>query len=219
MQVAAEECTPRTGRDDKRDAIIRTALAAFLAEGYAETSMSSLAAKIGGSKATLYSYFKSKEELFGAVVACKCEQIRNLLNQAEIESGGELEATLRNFGERFVALILSDDSIGTFRLAIAEASRFPEIGRAIFNSGVRQNHRRLADFLEQAKVAGRLRADADVLCAAEQFLDLCLSGIHRRRLWNVPPEPTPEEIRENVARAVSTFLRAFAAQRGVNERN
>lgn len=211
MQEEAEACAPRGARDDKRDAIIRTALAAFLAEGYAETSMSSLAAKVGGSKATLYSYFKSKEELFAAVVGLKCEQICNLLNQAAIDGGGELEATLRNFGERFVALILNDDSIGTFRLAIAEASRFPEIGRAIYDSGVRKNHRRLADFLEQAKVAGRLRADADVMCAAEQFLDLCLSGIHRRRLWNVPPEPSPEEIRENVARAVATFMRAFAA--------
>lgn len=211
MQDEADAARPKAGCGDKRDAIIRTALAAFLAEGYAETSMSSLAAKVGGSKATLYSYFKSKEELFAAVVARKCEQIRDLLSQAEIESGGDLRATLTNFGEHFVELLLSDDSIGTFRLATAEAARFPEIGRAIYNSGVRQNQQRMVEFLEHVKEAGRLRSDADVPCAAEQFADLCLSGLHRRRLWNLAPCPSRDEIRANVVRAVDTFMRAFAA--------
>ena len=36
------------------------ARAAFLREGYAAASMSEIAAKVGGSKATLYSYFPSK---------------------------------------------------------------------------------------------------------------------------------------------------------------
>lgn len=211
MQPENEETRSKPARDEKRDAIIRTALAAFLADGYAETSMSSLAAKIGGSKATLYNYFKSKEELFTAVVQRKCDQIRNLLSAAEIESGGDLRATLTNFGEQFVDLLLSDDSIGTFRLATAEAARFPEIGRAIYNSGVRQNQKRMVEFLEHAKEAGRLRGDADVACAAEQFADLCLSGLHRQRLWNVTPCPSRDAIRANVARAVDTFMRAFAA--------
>ena len=48
-------------------------LEAFLAEGYAETSMSSVAAKVGGSKATLYNYFKSKEELFAAFMIDTCQ--------------------------------------------------------------------------------------------------------------------------------------------------
>jgi AcrR family transcriptional regulator len=210
MQDEDEETRPRCGRDDKRETIVRTALEAFLADGYAETSMSSVAAKVGGSKATLYNYFKSKEELFAAVVERKCEQIRKLLNEAELEGGGGLKATLTNFGEHFVELLLSDDSIGTFRLATAEAARFPEIGRAIYNSGVRQNQHRMTELLEHAQQAGRLRSDADVACAAEQFLDLCLTGLHRRRLWNVTPCPSREEIHANVERAVTTFMRAFA---------
>lgn len=211
MQERAEETRGRAGRDEKRDAIIRTAQAAFLAEGYAETSMSSVAAKVGGSKATLYNYFKSKEELFAAICERKCEQFREFLENAEIESGGDLRATLLNFGEHFVEFVLSDDSVATFRMAIAEATRFPEIGQAIYNSGMRQNHGRMMQFLQHAKEAGQLRGDADVECAAEQFFDLCLSGIHRRRLWNVTPCPSHEEIRENVARGVDTFMRAFAS--------
>jgi AcrR family transcriptional regulator len=201
----------RGGRDDRRDAIVAVAREAFAADGYAGTSMSSIAARLGGSKGTLYSYFKSKEELFIAVVEKKCDKIKNLLNTAEIEGGGDLLATLTNFGEHFVELILSDESVATFRLATAECARFPEIGRAIYNSGVRQNHQRMEEFLGHAKDAGQLRSDADVTVASEQFLDLCLAGIHRRRLWNVMGPPTQEQIRSNVAHAVTTFMRAFGA--------
>jgi hypothetical protein len=133
-----------------------------------------------------------------------------MLNRAEMESGGDLRATLLSFGEQFVELLLSDESIETFRLATAEAERFPEIGRTIYQSGVRQNLRRTAEFLEHAREAGQLKADTDVMVAAEQFLELCMAGIHRRRLWNVA-KPTSEDIRVNVANAVSTFIRAFGA--------
>ncbi len=201
----------KPAKDDRRDAIVAVAKEAFLANGYAGTSMSAIAARVGGSKATLYSYFQSKEELFIAVVQKKCQQIQGMLNEAEFVTGGDLEATLARFGEQFLALITSDDSIATFRLATAEAARFPEIGRALYNSGVSQNHRRMAEFLQHAKDAGHLRHDADVMVAAEQFLDLCLAGIHRRRLWNVSPVSTTEEIRTNVANAVATFMRAFGA--------
>lgn len=211
IEVIESGVALKTGKDDRRDAIVAIAREAFAADGYAGTSMSSIAARLGGSKGTLYSYFKSKEELFIAVVQKKCEKILGMLNAAEIEGGGDLRATLSNFGEHFVELILSDESIATFRLATAECGRFPEIGRAIYNSGVRQNHQRMEEFLAHAKEAGQLRSDADVSVATEQFLDLCLTGIHRRRLWNVMSPPSAREIRTNVANAVTTFMRAFGA--------
>jgi len=211
MAVVESSIITRPGKDDRRDAMIAIAKQAFLEFGYAGTSMSCIAARLGGSKGTLYNYFKSKEELFVAVVEKKCEQIQNLLNEAEIESGGDLRVALRRFGEHFLQLILSDESIATFRLTTAESARFPELGQALYNSGVRQNQRRMAEFLQHAKDAGQLRSDVDVGIAAEQFSELCLAGIHRRRLWNVTPNPAPEDIRANVANAVSTFMRAFGS--------
>jgi TetR/AcrR family transcriptional repressor of mexJK operon len=196
-------------RDERRDFIVEIAKQAFVEFGYAGTSMSCIAARVGGSKGTLYNYFKSKEELFTAVVEKKCEQIRSLLSQAEIEAGGDLRAALMNFGEHFVELVLNDDSIATYRLAIGECARFPELGQTLYNSGVRQNQRRIGEFLEHAKQAGQLRPDADVMVAGEQFAELCLAGLHRRRLLNAIQKPAHEEIRSNVANAVSTFMRAF----------
>src|SRR5580700_4999784 len=69
-----EAAAPETTRSDaRRRAIMQVARAAFLARGYAATSMSEIAAKLGGSKGTLYNYFRSKEELFEALMAEICQ--------------------------------------------------------------------------------------------------------------------------------------------------
>ena len=69
-QLASTD-SPRS--DAKRRAIIAVAREAFLARGYAATSMSEIAANLGGSKGTLYNYFRSKEELFGAFMVETCQ--------------------------------------------------------------------------------------------------------------------------------------------------
>src|SRR3546814_13671240 len=52
----------------RRKAFVDAARDLFFANGYAGTTMSSIASKVGGSKTTLWTYFPSKEELFAAVV-------------------------------------------------------------------------------------------------------------------------------------------------------
>ena len=78
--ATAEARRARPEGDEKREHILKVAYAAFLGEGYAATSMSSIAAKVGGSKATLYNYFSSKEELFAAVIEEKCRDIHAILD-------------------------------------------------------------------------------------------------------------------------------------------
>ena len=65
----------KTARDRRRDAIIDVAREVFFEEGYAAASMSSIAARLGGSKGTLYNYFRSKDELFEAQVRDGCERL------------------------------------------------------------------------------------------------------------------------------------------------
>jgi TetR/AcrR family transcriptional repressor of mexJK operon len=67
---------------DRRKAIVDAARRAFLDDGYAATSMSGLLKTLGGSKATLWSYFRSKEELFAAVVADVTAEFRKELEDA-----------------------------------------------------------------------------------------------------------------------------------------
>src|SRR5580692_404744 len=63
----------KSSRDRRRDAIVEVARQVFFEEGYAAASMSTIAARLGGSKGTLYNYFRSKEELFEAQVRKDCD--------------------------------------------------------------------------------------------------------------------------------------------------
>ena len=58
----------RVRSEEKRQEIIRIAAGLFEELGYERTSMSAITAQVGGSKATLYGYFSSKEDLLRAVL-------------------------------------------------------------------------------------------------------------------------------------------------------
>jgi AcrR family transcriptional regulator len=194
-------------RDERRTAIIDIAMHEFLQEGFAATSMSSIAARLGGSKATLYNYFTSKEELFAASVTTRCEQLLSIIYELESE-GGDFRASLQRLGERFLGLILSDDAVLIFRLVVAEAGRFPELGSAFYSSGPHLGTERIAEFFSHAVEAGHLKQD-DPLAMSHAFVALCSSDIHKKRLCNVEPCPSADETAKLVERGVTQFLAIY----------
>ncbi len=198
-----------TGRDARRQGILDIARDIFLKEGYAAASMSSIAARVGGSKATLYNYFASKEELFVAMIQDQCDRNHALLFDFDAGGGDFIEA-LRRLGERFVRLMLSDEILDMHRLVIAEAGRFPEIGQTLYEAGPKRGHARLSAFLQDGMQRNGLKAD-DMDRAAGQLMDLCLTDLYRQRLWNVRGPATAEEIRSNVDEALKTFITAHKA--------
>src|SRR5688572_7043026 len=62
------EIPMRMRREEKRREIIRIAAELFNELGYERTSMSAIAARVGGSKATLYGYFESKADLLRTIL-------------------------------------------------------------------------------------------------------------------------------------------------------
>lgn len=110
----------------RRSAIVEIATRSFLDQGYAATSMSAIADELGGSKATLWSHFSSKEELFSAVVdelVCRfSEDLEGVFEEQHFSIEG-----LHKFCLRFINKLMSEDAIRLFRLIIADGGRFPEI--------------------------------------------------------------------------------------------
>src|SRR3954464_6650405 len=121
-------------RDARREAILDVAEAVFLEQGFAAASMSEIAARLGGSKGTLYNYFKSKDELFEAYVQRHC-----VLNLDELygmaPDGESVRHTLARIGRAFLRRVLSDNNLRHFRLIVAEAERAPEFGRLFYEAG------------------------------------------------------------------------------------
>jgi AcrR family transcriptional regulator len=195
-------------REDRRDAILDVAQECFVAEGYGATSMSTIAARLGGSKGTLYNYFRSKEELFDAFVRRTCARLQTKL-EAQPETG-DVRTRLVKMATDFLTFLLSPDAIAVYRLTVGEGERFPELSRLFYEAGPRISIGRTAEVLGRLMDQGVLRR-ADPITTARQFNGLAMAGCYNMRLWGVIDDPAPGEIAELAATAVDTFLRAYAA--------
>lgn len=194
-------------RGDRRDAILDVAYECFVADGYGATSMSTIATRLGGSKGTLYNYFKSKEELFDAFVRRACAELRSHIDA--LPADGDVRSRLAQMALHFIDHLLSPQAIAIHRVVVGEGERFPELARLFYEAGPRTGLARTAEMLRGLMERGELR-QADPELAAYQFKDLALSRLHNLRLWGVIEDPTAEERTACAQMAVDTFLRAYA---------
>jgi AcrR family transcriptional regulator len=196
-----------SAREAKREAFVAAAREAFLTHGYAATAMSTIAAKVGGSKTTLWTYFPSKEDLFAAVVDDQVEQMGEALDRS-LAPGLDARAALRGFGTAMLGIVLQPDAVALHRLVIGEAGRFPELGALFFERGPKRGKMKLASYLAVAMAEGRVRR-GDPERLARQFAYMCQSNCHQAQLMGLKSESTASEIAADVEAAVETFLRAW----------
>ena len=195
----------------KRRAILSAATDLFEARGYGAVSMDAIARAAEVSKATLYAHFESKDRLFATIVRCGCEQnMAPEYGPGDIEADGgenDIEATLFAVGARMLRFFLTDRTVAIYRLVVAESTRFPELGRALYDNGPLAGRKILGGWLARQP---ELRVPEPEV-AAQQFVDLIRSGLWMRATLGLEPKPLETEIDAAVRTAVGTFLRAYKA--------
>ena len=199
------------GRDERRQAILAIARESFMEHGFAATSMSAIAARLGGSKGTLYNYFPSKEQLFAAMVAEECQVEAAALTL--FQPTESLEESLVRFGEWLMGFMLSDKALALHRVISSEVVRFPELGRLFYEAGPAVTQARVAEFLAERMAAGVIRR-SDPLRAAAFLTGLFKSNLHNRRIWGVLEPMDSAAISAHVAEAVRVFLQGYAPAAG-----
>src|SRR5438270_10116893 len=112
---------PRLDKDARREAILDVAQEVFLEEGFAAASMSTIAARLGGSKGTLYNYFKSKDDLFIAYVERRCPWQQDEV--FALKPGEAPAQALQRIARSFLAHVVNETTVRNFRLIVAEAER------------------------------------------------------------------------------------------------
>ncbi|MGH3550239.1 MAG: TetR/AcrR family transcriptional regulator [Pseudonocardiaceae bacterium] len=205
----------RPGSADKRAAIERAALALFLRDGFARTSVDAVAAAAAVSKRTVYDYYGDKSRLFLDVLdralAGNRARFAELLDRTlggEVNDLTELEAALLSFGREFASATgQSQDRAAMIQLIVTEAPHFPALLEMWLTPGP-----------EQVTLAQRLIAFADrgllelpdPLQAAAHLGILVTTEVNNRTLHGALPiaQDTLEQI---VASGVRVFLRAYQA--------
>lgn len=197
----------RKGR--KYDQVLAGAREVFLGEGFEGASVDDIARAACVSKATLYSYFPDKRLLFLEVARSECQ--RHADNAiSEIPTSGPPAQVLGQTARRMIDFYTSEFGLRMFRVFVAESARFPDIGRAFYQSGPEMGRTRMVGYLEQAMARGELKIE-DVELAADQFHELCRADLFYRAVFSVADSFTEAE-RDRVATgAVETFLARYAA--------
>lgn len=194
--------------ETKRQAILEIAAQTFRELGFERTSMSEICARVGGSKATLYNYFASKDELFVATMLTSTEAEFAAAHLAIAPSANEDVAhSLRQFGESFLAFIYSPVIQVQRHLAIAE-SRRSELGRLLYERGVLRSHELITEFLQAAMALGKLRL-ADPQLAMQQLCALLEAELLERFLFQLLGEVSAEQIKAVTARAIAAFMAIY----------
>lgn len=200
----------RTKTEERRQLILDVAAELFMQTGFEKASMAEISSRVGGSKATLYNYFPSKDELFLAVMDQKgrrhLESIFTSLSQP-----GHLGERLRRFGDQYLRMRLSDEFVAIHRMAEHEAGR-TEVGRLVFNNGVRRGWGLVADFLRLAMDHATL-PPCDPWVAAWHLKALLEAELREPRVLGVISSvPEDAELEAVVERALAVWARGYGAQ-------
>jgi AcrR family transcriptional regulator len=218
MVAARSEKTALTAVDDKgktqqrvssrgqqrKARILSAATKLFLSQGYGETSIDAIVEQSGGSKATLYSYYPTKADLFRAVV----DSIVTTHEGPELATFENVRETLVNFAEHRLGIVFSNKHRALMRLIIAERERFPDIARMYYEQGPLHSHMVLRDYFEVLIEKGLLDIrSADEAC--EFFRGMLMHQRYIEQLYLDASPLSAEEIGVKARHVVDRFLEAY----------
>jgi len=195
-------------RLERRANIIAVARELFLEHGYAGTNMSAIAARLGGSKGTLWSYFPSKEALFAAMIEDTTAAVRSQID-INFKPGDYLENLVR-LCRSVIDRGVSPLGLAIFRVINAEGARQPEVGRIFYERGPKRTQEMIGAYLEKA--FGHILRKTDFVKAGMVLVTLCTSGSYYEQLWGVAPPATSRQKDADARLAAEIFLRAYALE-------
>ncbi|HUH59930.1 MAG TPA: TetR/AcrR family transcriptional regulator [Candidimonas sp.] len=200
----------RTKSEAKRDAIMETALQVFREVGFEAASMSTIAARVGGSKATLYNYFNSKEELLLEAMMSSAERhAEDVL--ALLRTSGDLPTQLHGFVTSLLQLIGKPETTEVLRVAIS-VGKTSGVGRQFYELGTHEVWLHIADVLRHEIQQGLLRpSDPDMM--AMHLRCLCEADV-LRNLLGAGTSISDDETKRKATCIVDIFMQAYGIVAG-----
>ncbi len=196
---------PKSSRGHaRRERILSAATELFLENGYGGTSIDAIIERSGGSKATLYSYFSVKDELFRAVI----DAIVSHRDEPELDPGSDIRAALVNFNLRRMAIVFSSQHRALLRLIVGERERFPDIARMYYERGPKRSREFLTEYMTMLK-NGDLLAIEDPAESAEFLIGMLYFEWYLTQLYLGEGPPSREAMQQRTERVVDRFMEAL----------
>lgn len=199
----------------QRERLLDAAAKVFLEHGFGIATVDIIAAKAKASKKTLYSYFHRKEDIFVAAVERLCQRTLQPLYELEINDD-DPERLLVAFGTRLLTQVLTPEAIAIHRVAISEATRFPELSRLFYLTGPATVQSILCERLAALRDTGKLQFD-DTEEITSLFIQMVLGEAQRKVAMAISDPPSPDEARRHVTKVSKLLLRALTPRESRSE--
>ena len=150
----------RRRKEDRPQEITAAAFEAFAEKGFAGTRVDDVAKRAGVSKGLLYLYFKTKEELFKAVVKSvvirRVDRLIENVETTELSSEDFIRGPLLSFLKQVpgspVAIVV--------RLLISEGPRHPDLVDYYYENVVAKGLAAISGFVKRGVTQGEFRKSA-----------------------------------------------------------
>lgn len=190
--------------EDRPREICAAALMLFAEKGFAAARLEEIAKGAGVSKATLYLYFKDKEDLFRAVVrdavVANLEQVRSMVSAADAPFADVVRLLLARF-----AVLANELPIGAVaKMVIGESRNFPELARVWHDEVASKALVMIADLVAKAQERGEVRPGEPRLHALSLMGPMLMGLLWRETL--VPAGAPPIDLQALAAQHVETVL-------------
>jgi AcrR family transcriptional regulator len=147
-------------KEDRPQEITEAAFAAFAEKGFTATKVEEVARRAGVSKGLLYLYFKTKEELFKAVIRSvvtpRVDELTRTLDSSELSAEDFIRGPMLTFMKRLPG---SPASV-VIRLMISEAPKHPDLVDYYWDNVASRGLGALRQLLERGVTNGEFRESA-----------------------------------------------------------
>lgn len=199
----------RVRTEEKRDEIVRIASEAFNELGYDRCSMAAISDRLGGSKATLYGYFSSKEELLRAVLQCQvASEFDRIMH--ELHEEPDLREGLVKLGTAYLKKKLSSLPVANIR-CIVNQPPCSTMGKEFYEGVIHPAFKKIAAQLQVLMDQGRLK-QADPWVALMHWKGLHDWDFFERRLIGVITGPEDVDIERVATLGADAFLKLYGTE-------
>lgn len=196
---------PLTQRGYERcNLFLEVATDLFIQHGYEYVSLDQIVEVAGGSKATIYKYFGSKQGLFFAICQKRCDSFVEKIDAICQQDGVNIRQDLSKLLFDFYQLFLDQKGAAFARLTVQTVQTDVQLAQKLYDIGIRRTIDLLADYLKKAHDLKQINCTNPIV-SATYFLGF-LHDIHWRSLVNLPINHTESEIREHIDYMVERFI-------------
>lgn len=199
----------RVRTDEKRNEIVQIAAELFEKHGYDRCSMAALSERLGGSKATLYGYFSSKEDLLRAVIQCEVASEFDRILQ-DLHGSSDLRACLIELGTAYHNKRLSSLPVANIR-AIVNQPPCSTMGKDFYETIIRPAFESVAKQFELLMDQGRLKR-ADPWVVLMHWKGLNDWDLFERRLIGAISGPEDVDVEKVATLAADAFLKLYGVE-------